>query len=159
MVRLEMRVIDATLVGLALISIIFLGMVFLIVDLPIFNSINPFSIEVAVFGMFLGLAFGLFAGNWYTKQQLSILFEKAEFRGFGSKRLCYAVFSGLAIFLVYSFLVIYYNEAVFADGLITFVISATFSMNIIRLIVVSSWEKRVNKIMMMGRNKFYVIPK
>lgn len=62
MVRLEMRVIDATLVGLALISIIFLGMVFLIVDLPIFNSINPFSIEVAVFGMFLGLALGCLQG-------------------------------------------------------------------------------------------------
>lgn|SRR5208283_1539103 len=154
-----MRVIDATLIGLALISLIFVGMVFLIVDIPIFNSINPVSIEIADLGMFLGLAFGLFAGNWYTKQQLSILSEKIEFRGLGSKRLYYALFSGLTIFLVYSFFVIFYNEIAFAEGLITFVISATFALYVIRLIVVYSWEKRVRKIMMMEWNKFYAIPK
>jgi hypothetical protein len=154
-----MRVIDATLIGLALISLIFVGMVFLIVDIPIFNSINPVSIEIADLGMFLGLAFGLLAGNWYTKQQLSILSEKIEFRGLGSKRLYYALFSGLAIFLIYSFFVIFYNKIAFAEGLITFVISATFALYVIRLIVVYSWEKRVRKIMMMEWNKFYSIPK
>jgi len=101
----------------------------------------------------------LFAGNWYTKQQLSILSEKIEFRGLGSKRLYYALFSGLTIFLVYSFFVIFYNEIAFAEGLITFVISATFALYVIRLIVVYSWEKRVRKIMMMEWNKFYAIPK
>ena len=85
-------------------------MVFLIVDIPIFNSINPVSIEIADLGMFLGLAFGLLAGNWYTKQQLSILSEKIEYRGLGSKRLYYALFSGLAIFLIYSFFVIFITK-------------------------------------------------
>lgn len=156
---ISLRVFDATLIGLVLISLIFLGMVFLLIDIPIFNSVNQFSLGIAVLGMFLGLAFGLFAGNWYTKQQLRILSEKTEFQGLGSRRMYYALFFGLAVFLMCSFFTFYFKETFLADGIITFVISATFSAYIMRMVLVTSWEKRTRKFMMMGRNKFYAIPK
>jgi hypothetical protein len=153
------RLFEATLIGLMLISLIFLGMVFLLVDIPIFNVINPFLIQMSVLGMFLGLSFGLIGGYWYTKKQLEILAEKVEFIGLGFRKMYYAVFLGLAVFLVYSFFVFYYNSVVLGDSLITFVISSTFTAYLIRLIVVSLWEKRTSKTVMMALNRLYTVPK
>lgn len=151
------RVFEATIIGLILISLIFVGMVFLIVDIPIFNYVNPFLLETAILGLFLGLAFGLVAGNWYTKLQLRILSERNEFNGLGLSRMYYAVFVGLAIFLVCSFFVFYYRSVILGDSLVTFVISATFTAYIIRLVLVSSWEKSTRKTIIMGRNKLYTV--
>jgi hypothetical protein len=153
------RLFDATLIGLILISLIFLGMAFLLIDIPIFNAVNPFLIQMSVLGMFLGLTFGLIGGYWYTKQQLGILSEKVEFKGLGLKKIYYVAFSGLAVFLIYSFFVFYYHSAVLGDSLITFVTSAIFTAYAIRLILVASWEKRSSKTIMMAQNKLYTVPK
>ena len=153
------RLFDSTLIGLILISLIFLGMVFLIIDIPIFNSVNPFLIQMSVLGLFLGLTFGAVGGCWYTQQQLGILLEKIWFKGLGNRKMYYAFFSGLAVFLVYSFFVFYYNSVVLGNILVTFVISATFAAYVIRLVLVSKWEKREKKTVMMSRNKFYTVPK
>ena len=150
---------DATIIGLVLISLIFSGMVFLLVDIPIFNSVNPFSLETAILGVLLGLTFGLVVGHWYTKLQLKILFEKNEFKGLGLRSVYYAVFSGLSVFLICSFFVFYYRSVVLGNSLITFVISATFTAYIMRLILVSSWEKNTRKIVMMSLDRFYTIAK
>jgi len=148
------RVFDATIVGLALISLIFFGMIFLIIDIPIFNYVDPFLLEMTVLGLFLGLAFGLIAGQWYTKLQLRVLYEKTEFKGLGNKKAYYAMFSGLAIFLVYSFFVFYYKSAILGNSLVAFVVSATFTLCIIRLVIVYSWEKSTGKVVMMETNRF-----
>lgn len=154
-----MRVLDATLVGFILISLTFLGMLFLLIDIPMLNYVDPFLLEMVVLSMFLGLAFGLIAGHWYTKAQLKILLEKNEIKGLGSRRMYYALFSGFAMFLICSFFVFYYKSVVLGDSLVTFVISATFTTYLIRLILISSWEKRVRKIVMMGMNRIYIISK
>ncbi len=156
---MAIRLFDATLIGLILISLLFLGMAFLLIDIPIFNAINPFLIQMSVLGMFLGLIFGLIVGYWYTKQQLGILAEKIEFKGLGLRKMYYALFLGFAIFLVYSFFVFYYHSVVLGDSLITFVISAIFTAYVIRLILVSSWEKRAKKTIIMAPNKLYTVPK
>jgi len=151
------RVFDATIVGLALISLIFFGMIFLIIDIPIFNYVDPFLLEMTVLSLFLGLAFGLIAGQWYTKLQLRVLYEKTEFRGLGSKKAYYALFSGLAIFLVYSFFVFYYKSAILGNSLVAFVVSATFTVYIIRLVLVHSWEKNTGKVVMMETTRFCTV--
>jgi hypothetical protein len=153
------RLFDVTLIGLILISLIFLGMAFLLVDIPMFNAINPFLIQMSVLGMFLGLIFGLIGGYWYTKEQLKILSEKIEFKGLGLRKMYYALFLGFAVFLVYSFFVFYYHSVILGDSLITFVTSAIFTAYAIRLILVSSWEKKSSKIIMMAQNKLYTVPK
>jgi hypothetical protein len=58
------RAFDASLVGIILITPLFLGSIFLLIDIPIFNPINPISVVAAVFGLCLGLVFGIFAGRW-----------------------------------------------------------------------------------------------
>ena len=156
---MAIRLFDATLIGLILISLIFLGMAFLLIDIPIFNAINPFLVQMSVLGMFLGLIFGLIVGYWYTKEQLRILAEKIEFKGLGLRKMYYALYLGFAVFLVYSFFVFYYTSVVLGDSLITFVISAIFTAYAIRLILVSSWEKRAKKTIMMAQNKLYTVPK
>lgn len=150
------RVFDATLTGLILIFIIFSGMVFLIIDIPIFNYVDPFLLEMTVLALLLGLFFGLVSGYWYTRLQLRVLSDKTEFKGLGSKKAYYAFFSGLAIFLVYSFFVFYYRSAILGNSLAAFVISATFMFFIIRLVLVYSWERSTRKVVMMERNRFYI---
>jgi hypothetical protein len=156
---MSIRVFDATIAGLILVSLIFLGMVFLIIDIPMFNYVNLSLLEMTILGLFLGLAFGLIGGYWYTKQGLEVLSEKNEMRGFGSRKNSYAVFSGLGVFLIYSFFVFYFKSVVLADSVITFVISATLTAYIIRLVLVYSWEKRKRRTIMMGWTKSYTIPK
>ncbi len=157
--KMGTRVLDATIIGLILISLIFMGRVFLIIDIPIFNYVDPYLLEMTILGLFLGLAFGLVAGYWYTKLQLRVLSEKTEVKGLGDKKAYYALFSGLAVFLIYSFFVFYYRSAILGNSLFTFVISATFTAYIIRLVLVSSWEKRTKNVVMMGRNNFYILAK
>jgi hypothetical protein len=153
------RAFDATLAGIILITPLFLGSVLLLIDIPIFNPINPFSLAVVVLGLCLGLVFGLFAGRWYTKEQLRILAINNEFKGLGSKKITVAVSAALAIFLAISFFVQYFKATALGGSLIFFVVSATFTLFIIRMILITSWEKHEGKIIMMEWHKFYVIPK
>jgi hypothetical protein len=157
-----MRTFDAMLVAIALITPFFLGSVFLLIDIPIFNRVNSLSLELAYLGLGLGLAFGLFAGGWYTEEQLRILTINREFKGLGSKKINVAVLVGLAVFLVFSFFILYFKTSALsyalANGLILFVPSATFTLGIIRIVLVNSWEKREKKIVMQEWNKFYFIP-
>jgi hypothetical protein len=62
-----MRTFDVMLIGTVLISLLFLGSVFLLIDIPIFNRVDPLTLELAYLGLCLGLVFGLFSGVWYTK--------------------------------------------------------------------------------------------
>ena len=153
-----MRTFDAMLVATALITPLFLGSIFLLIDIPIFNRVNQLSLQLAYLGLFLGLVFGLFAGRWYTKTQLRILAIKNEFKGLGSKKINIAVLIGLTIFLVFSFSVLYFRLDALAISLILFVFSATFDLAITRIVLVHFWEKREEKIIMQEWNKFYAIP-
>ena len=45
------RAFDATLAATVLITPIFLGSIFLLVDIPIFNPVSSFSIVIAVLGL------------------------------------------------------------------------------------------------------------
>ena len=153
---------DQSLLGILLITPIFLGSVLLLIDLPIFNPVTPFSLTIAYLGLCLGLVFGLFSIRWYTKEQLKILEKNYEFKDAGSKKLNVAVYGGTAIFVVFSFFLLYFKTSIFAqplaNGLILFVISATFIASIIRMRLIKSWEKQEEKIVMMEWRKFYVIP-
>ena len=152
------RAFDASLVGIILITPIFLGSIFLLIDIPIFNPVNQLSIVAAVLGLGLGLVFGLFAGRWYTREQLRILIVNNEFRGLGSKKLNVAVFAGLAIFLFYSFFTLVFDIIVLGNALVLFVISAIFIGFLARMLLIKSWERREERIVLMEWNKFYVIP-
>ena len=44
------RALDSMLVGLILISLIFVGSVFLLIDIPIFNPVSQLSIVIAALG-------------------------------------------------------------------------------------------------------------
>jgi hypothetical protein len=150
---------DASLVGFILITPIFLGSIFLLIDIPIFNPVNPLSIVAAALGLCLGLVFGLFAGRWYTNEQLRILIIDNEFKGLGSKKLNVAVFAGLAIFLIYSFFTLIFDIIFLGNSLVLFVVSATFTGFLARMVLIKSWERREERIVLMEWNKFYVIPK
>jgi hypothetical protein len=106
------RALDSMLAGLILISLIFAGSVILLIDIPIFNFVSQLSIVIAILGLCLGLSFGLFAGRWYTKEQLRILAKCDEFKGIGSRKIAVALLSGMTIFLVYSFYIIYFKNNV-----------------------------------------------
>lgn len=153
------RALDSMLGGLILISLIFVGSVILLIDIPIFNSVSQFSLVIAVLGLFLGLGFGLFAGRWYTKEQLRILEISNEFRGIGSRKIVIALLSGMTIFLVFSFYVLYFKVAILGVGLTFFVISATFAMYIMRMKLISSWEKHERKIIFTDWKRIYALPK
>jgi len=112
----------------------------------------------AVFGLCLGLVFGIFAGRWYTKEQLRILEINNEFKGLGSKKINVAVFVGLTIFLLYSFFTLYFDIIALGNSLVLFVISATFTAFVARMVVIESWERHQERIVLMEWNKFYVIP-
>jgi hypothetical protein len=152
------RVFDATLVGLIFSTLLFLGSVFLLIDIPIFNPVNPFSLAIAYLGLCLGLVFGLFAGRWYTREQLKILTTNNEFRGLGSRKIRVIVFGGSSIFLLFELSIIYLKASALVNSLALFIFSATFTMFVIRMILLISWEKHERKIVMAEWNKFYVIP-
>lgn len=153
------RAFDSMLVGLILISLIFVGSVVLLIDIPIFNPVSQFSLIMAVLGLFSGLAFGLFAGRWYTKEQLRILAVSSEFKGIGSRKILVAILSGMAIFLVFSFYILYFKVAVLGVSLTYFVVSATFAMYIVRMSLISLWEKHKGKTIFMDWKKIYAHPK
>lgn len=153
------RAFDSMLAGFALISLIFVGSVILLIDIPIFNPVSQFSLVIAVLGLCLGLAFGLFAGRWYTKEQLRILAVRNEFKGLGSKKIVVALLSGMTIFLVFSFYIVYFKNSVLGVSLTYFVVSSTFTMYIARMKLISSWEKREAKIIFSDWKRFYALPK
>jgi hypothetical protein len=159
-----MRTFDSMLIALGLITPIFLGSVLLLIDIPIFNRVNPLSLELAYLGLGLGLTFGLIAGRWYTKEQLKFLTINHEFKGLGSKKINVAVVVGLAIFLVFSFFIFYFKTSALsyalANSVILFVPLATFTLCIIRIVMINSWEKHEKKVVMQewNKNKFYYIP-
>ena len=157
-----MRTFDSMLIAIILTTPLFLGSVFLLVDVPIFNSVSSFSLASAYLGLCLGLVFGLFAGRWYTMEQLNILAVNHEFKGLGSKKINVAFFGGFAVFLVFSFFILYFKTSALsfalANSLVLFVISATFTLGITRIVLVNSWEKHEKKIVMQQWNKFYTLP-
>jgi len=156
------RAFDANLVSFILITPIFLVSVFLLIDIPIFNTVNPLSLAIAFLGLCLGLVFGLFAGRWYTMEQLRLLATNNEFKGLGSKKINNALIIGLAIFLVFFIFIFSFitNPLAIALGnsLVLFTISATFTESVMRILLIKSWERHEEKIVMMEWNKFYVIP-
>ena len=157
-----MKASESALIGIILTAPIFFGSVFLLIDLPIFNPVNSTSLAIAYLGLCLGLVFGLFAMRWYTKEQLEILRKNNEFKGAGSKKLNVGAYSGTAIFVVFSFFLLYFRTSVLAHdlaiGLILFVFSAVFFGIIIRMRLIISWERQEEKIVMMDKRKFFVIP-
>jgi hypothetical protein len=152
------RAVDSTIIGLVLIGLVYLGTVFLIIDIPIFNYVSPVSLAVVILAMFFGLAFGLFAGSWFTKEQLKLLIDKNEFRGLGSKQIYYALFLGLAVISACAFFAIYYRLLDLGNSMVVFTISATFTLFLSRLALIKSWEKKNRKTVMMDRNRIYTIP-
>ena len=72
------RVVDMTLVGFILISLLFFDSIILIVLVVTFNFVNAFSLVIVSFSVIFGLAFGLFAGRWFTKDQLKSLTREGE---------------------------------------------------------------------------------
>ncbi len=157
-----MRTFEAMLVATALITPLFLGSIFLLIDIPIFNRVNPLSLQLAYLGLCLGLVFGVFAEKWYTNEQLKILAINHEFKGLGSKKINIAVFGGFTIFLVFSFFILYFKTSALSfalgNSLVLFVLSGTFIGGITRIVLINSWEKREKQIVMQEWNKFYVIP-
>lgn len=153
-----MRAFDSALIAVLLITPIFLGSVFLLVDIPIFNPVSPFTLAIAVSGLCLGLLFGLFAGRWFTVEQFRVLAAKGAFKGLGSRRINVAVVAGLAVFLACSFLIVYFKATAWANFLVLFVISATFILSLTRLAMISSWERRERKMIMMEKNKVFAVP-
>ena len=153
------RVLDSMLVGLILISLIFVGSIILLIDIPIFNSVSQLSIVIAILGLCLGLAFGLFAGRWYTKEQLRILAISNEVKGLGSRKIIVALLSGMTLFLIFSSYVLYFKVTTLAISLTYFVVSATFAMYIARMKLVSSWEKKEEKVIFADWKRIYALPK
>jgi hypothetical protein len=153
------RAFDLMLAGLILVSLLFVGSVILLIDIPIFNPVSQFSLVMAVLGLFIGLVFGLFAGRWYTREQLGILAIGNEVKGLGSRKTVIALLSGLTLFLVFSFYILYFKVAVLGVSLTYFVISATFAMYIIRMRLIRSWEKHKGKIIFTDWKRIYAIPK
>ncbi len=152
------RTLNANFYALILITPIFLGSLLLLIDIPIFNYVSPLSLFLAVFGLCVGLVFGIATGLWYTGEQLRILSVNNEFKGIGSKKIRVAIAFGFAIFLGFSFFTLYFDVRFVMPSFILFVISATFALPIARLIMVRSWEKKEMKIVMQEWNKFFVIP-
>ncbi len=153
------RAFDSMLAGFILISLIFVGSVILLIDIPIFNSVSQFSLVIVVLGLFLGFGFGLFAGRWFTVEQLRMLALSNEFKGLGSRKIVIALLSGMTVFLVFSFYVLYFKVAVLGVSLTYFVVSATFAMYIVRMRLISSWEKHEGKIVFMDWKRIYALPK
>jgi hypothetical protein len=153
-----MRTFEVMLLGTIMITLIFLGSLLLLIDLPIFNRIDPLTLDLAYLGLGLGLAFGFFVGVWYTEEQLKILAIKNEFKGLGSKKITAAVYTALAIFVTFSFFMLYFNAITLFSGYILFIISGTFAIYLVRIFMVNSWEKHEKKIVMQENKKFYVIP-
>ncbi len=153
---MSIRAFDFGLVAVLLITPIFLGSVFLLIDIPILNPVSPLALAIAVLGLCLGLLFGLFTGRWFTKEQFKIFAVKNKCTGLDSKKLKIAFYGGLAVFLV-TFLIIYFEISALVYCLILFVISAMFILSITRVIMVSSWEKRERKKIIIELNKGFII--
>ena len=152
------RAFDSMLIGFALISLIFIGSIILLIDIPIFNTVSQFSLIIAVLGLSLGLAFGLFAGRWYTKEQLRLLAINSEIKGLGSRKILIALLSGMTVFLIFSSYVLYFKVAVLGVSLTYFVISATFTMYIARMKLIGLWEKQERKIIFTDWKRIYTLP-
>jgi hypothetical protein len=150
------RVYDATLVGFILIALIFLGSVVLLIDIPIFNYVEPILVYGCYIGLLLGLVLGYFAGKSYTKKQLELLDKNNEFRGVGSNKLEAIMLLELNIFVLLCFLGVYLDSQAIGSGLILFVISGTFALYAARFIQVRAWEYNNGKIVMMTKKRFYI---
>ena len=149
------RVADLTLVGLILISLFFFGSLILIDLVVTFNFVNLFSLVMVGFSILFGLAFGLFAGRWFTKDQLKSLTIKGEWLGADSKKFLYATIVGLFVFLLASFFILYFNSSVFAGSEVLFTISATFATSVERMILISSWERQTKITIMADWRAFF----
>ena len=150
------RVLDGTLVGLILIALIFLGSVALLIDIPIFNYVEPILIYGSYVGLLLGLVLGYFAGKSYTKKQLELFDKNNEFRGVGSNKLEALMLLVLTVYFLLCFLSVYLDSHALGSGLVLFAISGTFALFAARFIQVRAWEHNNGKIVMMTRKRFYI---
>jgi hypothetical protein len=150
------RVLDSTLIGLILMALIFLGSVALLIDIPVFNYVEPIVIYGCYLGLLLGLALGYFTGKSYTKKQLELLDRSNEFRGVGSAKLEVIVLFVLKGFVLLCFLGVYLDLQALGFGLILFAISGTFALLVGRFFQVRDWEGNTGKIVMMTNKRFYV---
>lgn len=154
-----MRTIDAMIVVNILMAPIFLGSVFLLTELPIFYNIKLLTLQLAYLSMPSGLVFGLIAGIWYTKEQLKILEKNNEFKRNGFNKINIVILTGFAVFLFLFFIIIYFElQQLVGPGLFIFVVSGTFSLAIVRIILINSWQKKQRSIIMQDSKKFYTIP-
>jgi|WetSurMetagenome_2_1015567.scaffolds.fasta_scaffold534867_1 hypothetical protein len=150
------RVFDATLIGLILMTFIFLGSVALLLDIPIFNYVEPTILYGCYISLLLGLALGYFTGKSYTKKQLDLLDKNNEFRGVGSTKLEATTLLALTGFLLLCFLGVYLDLRALGYGLIVFAISGTFTLCVARFFQVRTWEGNTGKIVMMTKKRFYI---
>ncbi len=153
------RVKEMTLAGLILISLSFLGSIALLYQIATLNYVNPFSLIIVGVSTVFGLAFGLFAGRWFTKDQLKSLTTKGEWLGQESKEFLFATVAGLLGFLFVSFFGILFIASsfrgFFAVGEFFFVISATFTFYVERLILIDFWEKNTERTIWADWNNFF----
>ena len=150
------RVLDATLAGLILMGLIFLGSVALLIDIPIFNYVEPILIYGSYFSLLVGLVFGYLAGKSYTKKQLELLDKNGEFRGVGSTKLEVISLLALTVFVLLCFLGVYLDLQAAASGLILFAISGTFALFVSRFFQVRAWEHNTGKTVLMTNKRFYI---
>jgi hypothetical protein len=150
------RMFDATLIGLLLMTPIFVGSVAFLIDIPIFNHVEPIVIYGCYIGLLLGLVLGYFAGKSYTKKQLEFLDRSNEFRGVGSTKLETTVLFVSTGFFLLCFLGVYLDLQALGFGLILFAISGGFALFVARFVQVRDWEGSTGKIVMMTNKRFYV---
>ena len=153
------RVKEMTLAGLALISLIFLGSFALLYQISNLNYVNPFLLIIVGFSTAFGLTFGLFAGRQFTKHQLKSLTTKGEWLGKESKEFLFATIAGLLGFMLVSFIGILFVansiRGFFAVGEFFFVISATFTLYVERMILVGLWERQTKTTIWADWNYFF----
>jgi hypothetical protein len=150
------RMFDASLVGLLLMTTFLLGSVALLIYIPFFIYVEPIVIYGCYFGLLLGLVIGYFAGKSFTRRQLELLERKNEFRGFGSTKLEVTIIWGLTVFVLLGFLGVYLDLQALGYVLILFAISGTFALFVGRFLQVRAWEGNTGKIVWMTRKRFYV---
>jgi hypothetical protein len=148
---------DASLIGLLLMSPILLGSVALLIDIPAFNYVEPTLLFSCYLNLLLGFLFGYFVGGAYTKKQLGFLDKNNEFsfrRGASAKLEVLAIW-GMNVYVMLLCLGVYLDLMAIGFGLIVFAISGAFALFLTRFIQVRAWEGNTGRIVMMTKKRFY----
>jgi len=147
-----------TLAGLALISLLFFGSFALLYQIATQLCESIFidyswllnNIRISVWAIFWTLVY---------KDQLKSLTTKGEWLGKESKKYLFATIAGLMVFLLVSFSGILLNagssRGFFAVGEFFFVISATFTLYVERMILIGRWERQTKRTIWADWNHFF----